>query len=278
MPEFETLLYREDDGVAWVTLNRPDVHNAFNYQMQRELNDLWESLRRNDDVRSIVLTGAGAKAFCVGLDRGEMVVDSDATDEDRAKRTGAGIVSKSPWQFDDPGDNIGPKTNGLWKPLIVAVNGMACGGAFYLLGEAEFIIAVDDATFFDPHVTFGMTACMESMHMLQKMPFPEIMRLALMGSAERLGAQRAYQIGLVSELVARENLEEAAGFCARTIASWPAVATQGTVRSVWAAQEMSRTHALDMGRVIVRLGTTDESIAEGQLAFQSGQRARPRVR
>jgi enoyl-CoA hydratase/carnithine racemase len=277
MPDFETLLYREDDGVAWVTLNRPEVHNAFNYQMQRELKGLWEMLRRNDDVRCIVLTGAGEKAFCVGLDRSEMVMGA-ASPEELEKRTGAGVVSSSPWQFDDPGDNIGPKTNGLWKPLIVAVNGMACGGGFYLLGEAEFIIAAEHATFFDPHVSFGMTACMESMHMLQKMPFHEIMRLALLGSAERLSAPRAYQIGLVSEVVPAERLEETAAWAAGMIASWPPVATQGTVRAIWAAQELSRAHALDMGRIIVRLGTTDESIAEGQAAFQSGARVPPRIR
>jgi enoyl-CoA hydratase/carnithine racemase len=63
--------------------------------------------------------------------------------------------------FNDPGDNIGPKSCDLWKPVIASVNGMACGGAFYMLGEVEFIIAADHATFFDPHVTYGMTAAFE---------------------------------------------------------------------------------------------------------------------
>ena len=274
MRDFETLLYREDDGVAWVTLNRPEVHNAFNFQMQRELKDLWLSLRRNDDVRCIVLTGAGDRAFCVGIDRAE-ITGSHGLEE----RTGGGVVSSAtPWHFEDPAENIGPKTNDLWKPVIVALNGMACGGGLYLLGEAEFIIAAEHVTLFDPHVTFGMTACMEPMHMLQKMPFHEIMRLALLGSAERMSAERAYQIGLVSEIVPRDKLEEATAWAARTIASWPPRATQGTVRSLWAAQELSRTHALDMGKIIVRLGTTDESMAEGQAAFESGERVPPRVR
>ena len=60
--------------------------------------------------------------------------------------------------FDDPGDNINPKANDLWKPVIAAVNGMACGGALYLLGESDIIIAAEHATFFDPHVTYGMVA------------------------------------------------------------------------------------------------------------------------
>ena len=201
MPDFETLLYDEVDGVAWVTLNRPDVLNAFNLQMQQELKSLWRGLRTNDDVNCVVLTGAGEKAFCVGIDRQETMGSWDESEDVGNRSATTGEAAGSIWHFDDPGENIGPKTNDLWKPVIAAVNGMACGGAYYMLGEVEFIIAADNATFFDPHVTFGMTACFESMHMLQKMPFHEIMRGALLGSSERMSAERAYQIGLVSEVV-----------------------------------------------------------------------------
>ena len=97
--------------------------------------------------------------------------------------------------FDDPGDKIGPKSSDLWKPVIAAVNGIACGGAFYMLGEVEFIIAAEHATFFDPHVTYGMTAAFEPMHMSGIMPFPEIMRVSLLGNHERLTARRAHEIG-----------------------------------------------------------------------------------
>ena len=103
--------------------------------------------------------------------------------------------------FNDPGDNIGPKSCDLWKPVIAAVNGMACGGAFYMLGEVEFIIAAEHATFFDPHVTYGMTAAFEPIHMAGITPFPEIMRLSLLGNYERMSAQRAHQIGMVTEVV-----------------------------------------------------------------------------
>ena len=113
-------------------------------------------------------------------------------------------TAASPWMFDDPGDEIGPKSCDLWKPVIAAVNGIACGGAFYMLGEVEFIIAADHATFFDPHVTYGMTPVFEPIHVMQKMPFHEIMRISLLGNHERMSAQRAYQIGLVSEVVAAD--------------------------------------------------------------------------
>src|SRR5688572_31060811 len=148
--------------------------------MQRELSEVWRSLRTNDDVRCVVLAAAGEKAFCTGIDRSEIPSDGGQFD---------------PLTYEDPGKMLGPKSNELFKPVIAAVQGMACGGAFYMLGEVEFIIASDDATFFDPHVTYGMTAAFEPMQMLSKMPFQEIMRISLLGTHERLSAERAREIG-----------------------------------------------------------------------------------
>jgi enoyl-CoA hydratase/carnithine racemase len=278
--DYETIRYTETDGVAWVTMNRPEVHNAFNFQMQRELKDVWRSLRSNDDVRCAVLTGAGDKAFCVGIDRNEIMGDWESADDVGGKSaTGEGPASGStPWHFDDPGDNIGPKSNDLWKPVIAAVNGMACGGAFYMLGEVEFIIAAEHATFFDPHVTYGMTACFESMHMLQKMPFGEIMRVALLGASERMTAQRAHEVGLVSEVVAADALHDAAAWASAEIAKSPPIAIQGTVRSLWLARELSRSQAIDAGHILIRLGSDPASLMDGQQRFASGERVKPRRR
>jgi enoyl-CoA hydratase/carnithine racemase len=279
VPDYETITYEEVDGVAWVTLNRPEVHNAFNFQMQRELKGVWRGLRTNDDVNCVVLTGAGDKAFCVGIDRSEIMGDWEDPEQIReTSATGAGTTPATPWHFDDPGENVGPKTNDLWKPVIASVNGMACGGAFYMLGEVEFIIAVEHATFFDPHVTFGMTACFESIHMLQKMPFGEIMRLALLGASERMSARRAHEIGLVSEVVPAEQLREATSWAATQIASSPPVAIQGTVRSLWMGRELSRMQALDQGRILIKLGSDPQSLFEGQQRFASGERLKPRIR
>ncbi|HEY5108316.1 MAG TPA: enoyl-CoA hydratase/isomerase family protein [Acidimicrobiales bacterium] len=280
IPSFETLGYEEDEGVAWVTLNRPEVYNAFNAVMQRELRTLWRALRRHDDVRVVVLTGAGDKAFCTGIDRNEALGDAtgDATvgEDGEAVHVGAG---ETPFMFDDPGQDLGPKTCDLWKPVIGAVNGMACGGAFYLLGEVDFVIATEQATFFDPHVTYGMAAAFEPLQMTGRMPFGELARLTLLGASERLSAQRAHQIGLVSELVTDvEDLRAKADWAARAIADSPPLAVQGSLRALWAGRDMGRGQALALGYAFVGLGNSDEALAEGQERFASGQRLEWRLR
>ena len=276
MESLETLLYEEKNGVAWVTMNRPEAYNAFNSTMQNELAHVWRSLRYNAEVRCVVLTGSGEKAFCTGIDRNEAIGDAYANEEPRPG--GMPGFGRDPYTMDDPGEKIGPKSNDLWIPVIAAVNGMACGGAFYMLGEVEFIIAADHATFFDPHVTYGMAAVFEPIHMLQKMPFHEIMRLSLLGVHERMSAERAREIGLVSEVTTKETLIEQTTWAAERIASQPTTAVAGTVRALWMARELSRRQALDMAPSVVRLGTDRQSILDGQQAFASGVRPEHRVR
>ena len=274
IPSFETIAYEEADGVATVTLNRPDVHNAFNSLMQRELHTLWRALRRHDPVRCIVLTGAGDKAFCTGIDRMEQMggQSDDSTDPDVV---GSG---STPFMFNDPGDNIGPKSCDLWKPVIAAVNGMACGGAFYMLGETEFIVAAEHASFFDPHVTYGMCASFEPIHMAGITPFAEIMRLSLLGNYERMSAQRAFQVGMVSEVVPADQLSGRAHELAAMIASQPRRAVEGTVRALWSTREMPQREAVRLGYAYVAMGTDQASIAEGQQLFASGKRVEWKLR
>ena len=267
---YETLTYEERDAVAWVTLNRPDKLKAFNGAMMRELSQVWRSLRGNDAIRVAVLTGAGEKAFCTGIDRMEAVTDRD----DKP----VGSPGDSPFMFDDPGEAVGPKTNDLWKPVIAAVNGIACGGAFYMLGECDIIVASENATFFDPHVTYGMTSSFESMHMVYKMPFGEVVRMQLLGNDERLSAKRAYEIGLVSEVVPLEQLPEAAGWVAERIAEKPPLAVQGTLRALWAARDLPRSQALELGYTFVKMGTNQDSLREGQRSFERGDRPKWRLR
>ncbi|MCF3103490.1 enoyl-CoA hydratase/isomerase family protein [Streptomyces roseoverticillatus] len=225
------------DGVALVTLDRPERHNALDLAAVAELTDVWRRFRFDDTVRAVVLTGAGNRAFCTGIDRSAAVPQPG-----------------SPYSLDDPLRTVGPKSADLWKPVVAAVGGMACGGAFYLLGEAEFIVAAENATFFDPHTTYGMVSAYETIHMAQRMPFGEAARLALMGTAERLSAQRAYEIGLVSELTAPGEAVAAALRAAAVIAACPTEAVQGTVRALWAAKEATRERALSLAPHLISLG------------------------
>jgi enoyl-CoA hydratase/carnithine racemase len=260
--EFETLLYEETDGVAVVTLNRPEVLNSFDVTMERELAAVWNSIKANPDVRAAVLTAAGDRAFCTGMDRSGIPVDEDY----------------DPYTYDDPGHRVGPKSQECWKPVIGAVNGMAGGGGFYLLGECDILVAADHATFFDPHVTYGMPAVFEPITMLARMPFGEVMRMSLMGTAERISAQRAYEIGLITEVVPKEQLREAALHVARTIASFPQSAVLSTLRTLWAARELSPDQGRILGNVLLNLGTSTQAKAEGQQVFASGKRPEPRIR
>jgi enoyl-CoA hydratase/carnithine racemase len=271
MSELETLLYEESDGVAWITLNRPEALNAFDAVMQRELRGLWAELRVNDDVRCIVVTGSGDRAFSTGLDRGEI---EDIDQLPPGKLPGY----NTPWDFDDPGKSVCPKSNDLWKPVVAAVNGMACGGAFYMLGEVDFIIAAEHATFFDPHVTYGMPAAFEPINLLHKMPFQEVVRLSLLGAHERMSAARACQVGLVSEVVPYDELHTRTAWAADAIADQPALAVQGTVRALWTGLELTRRQALDHAFLFTNIGTDAAGLAEGQERFSSGTRIDWRLR
>jgi enoyl-CoA hydratase/carnithine racemase len=228
----------EDGGVAVVTLDRPERHNAIDLETAAELAAVWRGFRMDESVRAVVLTGAGDQAFCTGIDRAVRVDQPP-----------------SPYSVDDPLLTIGPKANDLWKPVVAAVGGMACGGAFYLLGEAEFIVAAEHATFFDPHTSYGMVSAYEAVYMAQRMPLGEVARMALMGTAERLSARRAYEIGLVSEVTpAGADPVAAALRAAAVIASYPSAAVQGTVRAVWAAKEAALAQALAHAPQLIALG------------------------
>jgi enoyl-CoA hydratase/carnithine racemase len=261
-----TIRYQAADGVATITLDRADSYNAFTTTMCDEMAAVWAHVREDDAVRAIIVTAAGDKAFCTGIDRSEVPAD------------GGLEYTFDPLTYRDPGGRLGPRSNECWKPVIAAVNGMACGGAFYLLGEADILVAAEHATFFDPHVTYGMPAVFEPALMLRLMPFGEVMRMTLMGNHERISATRALAMGLVTEVVPMVDLLPTAQRIAAAIASQPPKAVQASLRSLWAARELTPGQMLDLGNTLLHLAMSKEAMAEGQQVFASGQRIEPTIR
>lgn len=232
-----TVEYTETDHVATITLNRPSAMNSFNQRMLEEFEWLWKRIRETDDIHVTVLRANGERAFCTGVD-----VKEGFTRHPNV------------WTDQDPGMSLAPKQNRVWKPLIACVHGMAAGGAFYWLNEADIVICSEDATFFDPHVSYGMTAVLEPIGLARRIPLGEALRIALLGLDERVSAARALQIGLVSEVVPRESLWERGAEIAALIAAKPPAAIQGTVRAIWESLDSTRSHALATGLGYTQLG------------------------
>ncbi|MGW5637542.1 enoyl-CoA hydratase/isomerase family protein [Streptomyces sp. NPDC003832] len=249
----------KDTGVAVVTLNRPERLNAIDLATAAELAEVWRAFRFDDSVRALVLTGAGERAFCTGIDRDAVVPQPG-----------------SPYMQDDPLLGIGPKSNDLWKPVIAAVRGMACGGAFYLLGECDFLIADPTAEFFDPHTTYGMVSAYESMLMARRMPAGEAARMMLMGTAERVSARRAHEVGLVSEVTEPGADLAAALHCAGVLAGCPPTAVQGTVRALWTAREDALARSFAQAPHLIALGNLPP--AEQTELFRTRRAGTHRVR
>lgn len=233
MKAYESILYEKTpDKVGTITINRPDALNAFTNTMCEEFVALWREIAEDDDVNAVVLRAAPGKAFSTGMD---------------VWNAGQYLGSDKMWNKRDPGERLGPKHNLCWKPVIAAVHGMCAGGAFYWINESDIVICSEEAQFFDPHVTYGLTAALEPIGMRWRMALPEVLRMALMGNDERIGADTALRISLVTEVVPSEELWARAHEIAATIANKPSVATQGTVRAIWESLEMTRTAALNTG-------------------------------
>jgi enoyl-CoA hydratase/carnithine racemase len=156
---YETILFDVSNHVATVTLNRPERLNAFNQQMCDEFVHVWSRIIADDDIHVTVLRATGDRAFCTGVD----VVKG---------------VDKPPnvWAWKDPGTSLGPKSNHCWKPVVVALNHMVAGGAFYWVNEADIVICNESATFFDPHFSYGMTSALEPMGLARRIPLGETLR------------------------------------------------------------------------------------------------------
>jgi enoyl-CoA hydratase/carnithine racemase len=256
---YQTILYEtSDDRVATITLNRPKLLNAFDRQMCEEMRDAWRAVKDDPAVHAVVLRAAGDRAFCAGLD------------------------TKKPygqpadvWNHEDPGELLSPKWQQVWKPVVCAVHGICTAGAFYFLNEADIVICSADATFFDSHVTYGMVSALEPVGLMRKVGLAETLRIALSGNDERVTADTALRIGLVTETVARDALWSRAHEIAAGIARKPSAATQGTVRAIWESLDRPYRAAMQQGLLYTRLGNP---IGAAEVAETGPDRPDPRLR
>jgi enoyl-CoA hydratase/carnithine racemase len=246
MTGFTTVTFEVADHVATITLDRPRVLNSFNQAMLDDFVEIWRRCRQDDDIHVVVLQANGDRAFSTGVDR----------KEGRTRHP-------NPLSEDDPGLFLGAKQNRVWKPLICALHGMVAGGAFYWVNEADVVICSDDTTFFDPHVSYGMTSALEPVGMLKRMPFGEVMRIALFGLDERMSATRALEIALVSEVVPRDQLRARAQTLARRLAAKPPLTIQATVKAVWDAEHMSAAGRREIPLMYPQLTNPHTQIALG---------------
>ncbi|MDT5046453.1 MAG: (E)-benzylidenesuccinyl-CoA hydratase, partial [Mycobacterium sp.] len=184
LTSLHTIEFAVTEHVATVTLNRPERLNSFTEQMADELAAVWARVRDDDEIRVAVLQANGERAFCTGIDVSE----------------GTWWTHKSIFNQEDPGELLGPKAHRVWKPVIAALHGIVAGGAMYFVNECDFSICSETATFFDPHANAGIVSALEPMGMLALgVPYGEVMRWALLGSEERITAQTALRIGIVTE-------------------------------------------------------------------------------
>jgi len=235
---YSTIRYETSpDLVATITLDRPEALNAFDRQMCEEIRSAWQRVKADRAVHAVVLRAAGARAFCAGLDVKKAYGQP-------------GDV----WNHEDPGELLSPKWQKVWKPVVCAVQGMCTAGGFYFLNEADIVICSHDATFFDSHVTYGMVSALEPVGLMRRIGLGETLRIALSGNDERVSAETALRIGLVSEVVAREELWARAHEIAAGIASRPSAATQGTVRAIWESLDRPYRAAMEHGLLYTRLG------------------------
>jgi enoyl-CoA hydratase/carnithine racemase len=240
--------------------DRPEAGNALDAAMFDELERAWLELDADPTVRVIVNTGAGS-AFQTGVDLGALRDDPDGL-RAHARRTRDAELRFTAWHL------------GIAKPVIAAVNGVCAGGGLHFVADADVVIAASDATFVDPHVSVGQVVAYEGIALARKSPMEAILRLALVGRYERLTARRAYQLGVISQVVdPPPALRDEAQALAETIARNSPAAMAATKRALWGALEAGLTDASRAGaRELVSLwGHPDQD--EGPRAFAERREA-----
>lgn len=254
LARFESLQVELRGRVGWLVFDRPDAGNAMDATMLRELEVAWRMLDEDPRVRVVVNTGAGT-SFQTGLDVVQLARDRDALRE-QSRRTKRAELRLSAWHCD------------VRKPVIAAVNGVCAGGGLHFVADADIVIAASDATFLDPHVSIGQVTAYEVIALARKSPMETILRMALTGRHERITAERARQLGILSEVIdPPDRLEAAAQSLAATIARNSPAAMAASKRALWGALEVGVTDACRAGvqELVGMWGHPDQ--VEGPQAF-----------
>jgi enoyl-CoA hydratase/carnithine racemase len=204
---YEFVVYEKRDHIAYITINRPDVMNAFHPPTNEELSDIWDDFQRDRDAWVCVVTGAGDRAFCAGQD-----LKYDATHGVRPPKPGVRSLMN---RYD------------LWKPVIAAVNGLAMGGGLELSLACDILIAAEHATFGLREPRVGYIALGGGVHRLPRQ-IPLKIAMGMLLTAKIIDAQEAYRIGLVNEVVALPDLMPTAERWAREIMECAPIAVRAT--------------------------------------------------
>ena len=251
---YETLIVERHGPVGWLINDRPDRLNAMNARMRDEFAVAWKELDADPEVKVIVHTGEG-RAFQTGVDVAEIA--SDGVGMERYRRS-----------VEDNDLRFTAWHNQVWKPVITAVNGICAGGGFHWVADADIVIAASDAQFFDPHVSIGQVVAMEAIGLARRMPFEAVMRMAFVGRHERITAERALALGMISQVVdPPDQLRDEAQALATKIARNSPAAMRATKKALWGALEAGLTDACRAGaaELVSMWGHPDQE--EGPRAF-----------
>jgi enoyl-CoA hydratase/carnithine racemase len=221
--------------------------------MQPIIRAIWRDVNEDAAVRVAVVTAAGEKHFCTGFDVGS----DDAGDETVfADRPLADAVHWSPYQ------------NRVWKPVLCAVNGLCVGGGLHFVVDADIVLASENAAFMDTHVNVGMVGALENIGLAKRLPLGAALRMTLLGRHYRMPARRAYELGLVDELVATPgDLPAAVDAMVQAILRNSPQAMLRSKQAVWGSLERGYGEALEHGWGLLRGHWKHPDFAEGSRAF-----------
>ncbi|HEY3736969.1 MAG TPA: enoyl-CoA hydratase/isomerase family protein [Jatrophihabitans sp.] len=218
--------------VGWIIFDRPQAGNAMNAPMFTRLPEAWRELDADPDVRAIVVTGNG-NAFQTGLDVNSLAKDP-ASLKRQTQQTRDAALELTGWHL------------GVTTPVIAAVNGVCAGGGLHFVVDADIVIASTTASFLDPHVSVGQGSNWEAVGLIRRIPAAVASRLVLVGSRERLSAERARQIGLVSEVVEPERIRDRAQELGEMVADADPVLQKALKQALWSTMELGRSAALQL--------------------------------